>query len=124
MLNTISQGIHKVGTELGNILQDYNIQNNEETASVIGSHSVAILDDPAFTDGIKRRQEVYKAIYEMAKEQYDRFGNDLLKAVVQAAVLAGPVYYEIAETCKAYLCESELIRDFENVKKDVEYVYH
>ncbi len=101
-----------MGTKTEKIVQHYNNRNNEKTALATGSHTVAIPEDPAFTDGIKRRLEVYNAIYEIAQAQYGRFGSALLTATTSPVGMAGSGR------------EPELIQDIEDAKKDVEYVYH
>ncbi len=95
--------MQKVGTELQKIVQYYNNQNSEETASDIGGRSLAISEE---------RLKVYKAISEMAQAEYCSFGSGLLTETTPPVGMAGSGR------------ESDLIQDIEGAKKEVEYVYH
>ncbi len=114
--------MQKVGTELEKIGQYCNLQDIVDTASGIGGRNVTIPGEPAFSDGIKRRLEVYKTIYEMAQIEYSSIDSELLMVTtppIVAAVFAGN---EISTTIIDCLRKPELVQDIEGAKKEVEYV--
>ncbi len=112
--------MQKVNEGLQQMVKNYDSQNYDETALGFRGGIVAMPETPAYTDGMKRRLDVYTATSKMVQEVLGSAGGKIATA---PAFMAASIGKEISDTFMENAREPELIRDIEVARMETEYVY-
>ncbi len=120
--NAILEQIARTNEELQHIVRKHNCPNHEGIAIDIRRDMAAIPEKPAYIDGMKRRLEVFNAASEMAHEVLGRYVAPLALMAFSPILMLAVAGLETANTIIECARESELIRQIQFARREIEYV--